>query len=72
MALPDFRTTGVMDCLYCTLQREARLKAELQVGALTLALARSIKDRLADPGKAFEDLTGQSLTAYIAARRKPA
>lgn len=58
-----------MSCPACTVQREARLKAELAHGAIKLALARSIKGLLTDGPGTFLAVTGQSLADYIAERR---
>ena len=58
---------GLLTCPECTVQREARLRAELQVPGLTLALAKAIKGRLSDGPATFHRLTGQTLEAFITA-----
>ena len=68
----DILRRGLIECPHCLVQREARLKAELKEGVLILGLARSIKGQLKDPETFFENITGQTLTAYIASRRKAA
>ena len=68
----DILRRVLIECPHCLIQREARLKAELRDGELTLALARSIRNRLVDSEAEFLRITGQTLNAYIASRRKAA
>ena len=67
----DILRRGLIQCPHCLIQREARLARELLHGELVLALARCIKGQLRDEEGTFEALTGKTLTAYIASRRKP-
>lgn len=68
----DILRRGLIECPHCLVQREARLKAELRDGELVLALARALKGQNRVAEETFERLTGQTLNAYIASRRKPA
>jgi len=60
---------GVLTCPACTVQREARLRAELQAEGLKLIAARALRGVKQDGAAEFARVTGQTLDAYIAARK---